>query len=58
MYNVSKTFILPSLVEGFSSQSLEAMACYNAVIVTRKGGSEDYITGGINGYLCNIKDSE
>lgn len=58
IYNSSQIFVLPSLVEGFPVPPLEAMACGAAVVATRNGGCEEYIIDGVNGLLCNIKDSK
>ena len=56
IYNSSKIFVLPSLVEGMSLPTLEAMACGCAVVVTDNGGTNEYIQDGINGLVCPIKD--
>jgi len=58
IYNQSKIFVLPSLVEGMSLPPLEAMACGSAVIVTDNGGVNEYIKDKVNGLICPIKDSE
>jgi len=58
IYNESKIFVLPSLVEGTSLPPLEAMACGSAVIVTDNGGVNEYIKDKVNGLMCPIKDSE
>jgi len=58
IYNESKIFVLPSLVEGMSLPPLEAMACGSAVIVTDNGGVNEYIKDKVNGLMCPIKDSE
>lgn len=57
LYNKSKIFVLPSLVEGFALPPLEAMLCGSAVIVTNNGGINEYIKNNINGLICPIKDS-
>src|SRR6267143_1004364 len=38
MYNTAAVFVLPSLIEGFSLPTLEAMHCGCAVVVTDNGG--------------------
>ena len=58
LYNIAKVFILPSLVEGMSLVTLEAMACGAAVVTTDNGGVNEYIENGINGFICPIKSAE
>ena len=56
LYNKSKIFVLPSLVEGMSLPPLEAMACGCAVVVTNNGGVNEYIKDNVNGSLCPNKN--
>ena len=58
LYRESDIFILPSLAEGFSFPALEAMASGCAVISTRNGGSDQYITNDFSGLLVERGDSK
>jgi len=58
LYNKSRIFVLPSIVEGMSLPPLEAMACGCAVVVTDNGGISEYIVDGFNGLICPIEDAE
>lgn len=51
-------FALPSLQEGLSVASLEAMYCGLPVIISDIRGVRDYLTDGENGYICDIYDTE
>lgn len=57
LYNGSKIFMLPSLVEGFSLPVLEAMASGCAVISTNCGGIDEYMVNNKNGLIVPIKNS-
>lgn len=57
LYNESMIFVLPSIVEGMPSPPLEAMSCGCAVLTTENGGVNEYITDGINGIICPVRDS-
>lgn len=44
-------FVLPSISEGFSIATIEAMSCKKPVIVTESGGPEEIVTNDYNGIL-------
>ena len=51
-------FLLPSVSEGFSISTVEAMMAGVAVIATRSGGPEELISDGETGLLIPPKDPE
>jgi glycosyltransferase involved in cell wall biosynthesis len=55
LYNKASVFVLPSLSEGSSLSTLEAMACGLPVVCTEEGGG-GYIEDGINGYIFPVRD--
>jgi glycosyltransferase involved in cell wall biosynthesis len=57
MYNSAAVFVLPSLIEGFSLPTLEAMHCGCAVVVTDNGGIKEYVKNGVNGVIVPPGDS-
>jgi len=44
-------FLLPSISEGFSIATIEAMAAKVPVIATKCGGPEEIVTHGVNGWM-------
>ncbi|MCW1311794.1 MAG: glycosyltransferase family 4 protein [Candidatus Rehaiarchaeum fermentans] len=54
LYNSSKIFVLPSLVEGMSLPPLEAMSCGAAVVATDNGGVNEYLIDGFNGIMIPV----
>ena len=57
IYNQADIFVLPTLLEGLSQASLEAMACGKPVITTPNSGMEGIIRDGENGFIVPIRDS-
>jgi glycosyltransferase involved in cell wall biosynthesis len=51
-------FVLPSVSEGFSLATVEAMAAGRPVIATRSGGPEELIEDGLTGILVPRKDPQ
>ena len=49
-------FVLPSLHEGLSVASLEAMFCGLPIIISDIRGVRDYLQNGVNGYICGVQD--
>lgn len=49
-------FVLPSLHEGVSVASLEAMYCGLPVVISDIRGARDYLLDGKNGYICKVDD--
>ena len=55
--NISSVIVLPSYREGLSRVLIEAGACKKICITTNTPGCMDVISEGINGFLCEPKDS-
>lgn len=49
-------FVLPSISEGFSISTIEAMSCNIPVIVTRCGGPEEIVVSNENGLIVEPED--
>ena len=58
IYNQSRVFVCPSVVEGFGFPSVEAMASGCALVTTSNGGSEDFAFDGETALLSPPKDVE
>ncbi len=50
--------VLPSYREGLSRVLLEAASMAKPIITTNVPGCTEVVDDGINGYLCNVKDSD
>jgi len=55
-YEAADLFIHPTLYEGSSLVTLEAMAHRRACVVTRAGGLPDKVTNGVNGWIVEPAD--
>jgi glycosyltransferase involved in cell wall biosynthesis len=55
-YEAATLFVHPTLYEGSSLVTLEAMAHRRAVVATRAGGLPDKVKPGINGWLVQPGD--
>jgi glycosyltransferase involved in cell wall biosynthesis len=58
LYNRSSVFVLPSIVEGFPTPPLEAMACGCALVTTHNGGTDIYSLDKINSLICEPGEPE
>ena len=56
-YEAATLFVHPTLYEGSSLVTLEAMAHRRAVVATRAGGLPDKVRPGVNGWLVEPGDS-
>jgi len=55
-YEAADLFVHPTLYEGSSLVTLEAMAHRRACVVTRAGGLPDKVTNGVNGWMVEPGD--
>lgn len=58
LYEDSLAFVLPSLMEGYVTTGLEALAAGSPVIGSDTYGIHDYVSNGDNGYLFEKDDPE
>lgn len=58
IYKTIDIYILPSISEGFSLTTVEAMASGLPVIATKCGGPEEIITNNQDGLLVKVNDSD
>jgi glycogen(starch) synthase len=57
-YTAATVFVHPTLYEGSSLVTLEAMAHRRAIVATRAGGLPDKVEPGVNGWLISPGDVE
>lgn len=57
-YESADCVVLPSYREGTSKTLLEALAMGKPIITTNTPGCRETVDDGVNGFLCNVKDSE
>jgi len=57
-YSQGSVLVLPSIEEGLALVQAQAMACGLPVIATANTGAEDLFTGGVEGLIVPIRDSE
>ncbi|PIR69921.1 MAG: hypothetical protein COU47_00620 [Candidatus Niyogibacteria bacterium CG10_big_fil_rev_8_21_14_0_10_46_36] len=53
---IADIYIRPSLSEGLGNSFLEAMAAEVPVIATPVGGIPDFLTDGVTGLFCNVRN--
>jgi len=56
IYKMMDLFILPSITEGFSLSTVEAMSRGIPVIVTKSGGPEEIVKNNFSGLIVNVSD--
>jgi L-malate glycosyltransferase len=57
IFNGSRVFVMPSLLEGFGLVATEAMACGCALVASDSGGSRDYAIDGDTALVCDPGDA-
>jgi glycosyltransferase involved in cell wall biosynthesis len=58
LLNSNSIFVTTSVLEGYPLPPLEAMACGCAVISTDSVGVKEYLSNGVNGILCPIRNPD
>ncbi len=56
VFPLADLLLLPSWQESFGLVALEAMSCGVPVIATDRGGTDEFIVDGVNGYLRDPED--
>lgn len=55
-FHISDVFVRPSLIEGMGSAFIEAFAAGVPVVATAVGGIPDFLTDGITGLFCEVRN--
>jgi glycosyltransferase involved in cell wall biosynthesis len=58
LLSLADVYVLPSLSEGFSLTTIEAMAMEKPVVVTDCGGPSEMVINGENGLIVPVEDPE
>ena len=60
LYHACDVFVLPAIhrSESWGAVQVEAMACGKPVVATKNGGSEEIVTPGKTGLLCDAADPQ
>jgi len=56
LLHMSDVFVRPSLIEGMGSAFIEAFAAGLPVVATAVGGIPDFLTDGITGLFCEVRN--
>lgn len=56
-FKLSDVIVLPSYREGLSRLLLEAASAQKVIVATNVPGCKDIVDDGVNGYLCEVKNS-
>jgi glycosyltransferase involved in cell wall biosynthesis len=57
-FAISDIFVRPSIIEGFGSAFVEAFAAGIPVVATPVGGIPDFLTDGVTGIFCEVRNPE
>jgi len=57
-FKICDVIVLPSYREGLSRLLIEAASASKPIITTNVAGCKDIVENGVNGFLCEVKNSE